>query len=178
MAPHPRVLLSTKKARSVSPMARPSTRAPRPRRKDWSRHTLPIVACVTGLIGARGSSRGDTWTITTGWERTDPEWRGDWFQTAGPAKLEVDYEPAAAPPEQCRPGDPLNCGLRAFGCDFELTQAASAERDNVEARLTAPCEMRSSPFDDPWRPTLTSFRFRTHVTNYDPPDAGPCVPFP
>lgn len=69
-------------------------------------------------------------------------------------------------------------GPVAKGCDFELSEAAGADGDMVEGRLTAPCEMRSTDYENPWRPTLTAFRFRTHLSGFQAPDAGACVPFP
>ena len=137
------------------------------------------IAVVFSLItpcsvaNAVGTSSGGEWSVASGWEAADPLRRGDWFARLGPTKISVSYAPTAAPPSTCVPGDPLSCDLNAYGCDFELTDAANAFGDVVEGHLIAPCEMRvAGDYINPWRPTLTSMRFRARLNRQATSDAG------
>jgi hypothetical protein len=135
----------------------------------------PVAPCGAEISSAVGGSAGGdvTWFVGPGWERIDPLYRGNWVAPIGPVKLEVVYTPTAAPPSQCVPGEPLSCEVRAYGCEFELTQAAVVDGDMIEGHLTAPCNMRVvGDYTNPWQPTLTSFRFRTHLSGLALGDGG------
>lgn len=144
-------------------------------------HWDPLAWCDEGIGGAGGISASGSdvsWSVGPGWERIDPLYRGAWYSPTGPVTLTVRYAPTSAPPSECLPGLPLSCDFTAHGCAFELTRAAVADGEIIQGHMLAPCEMRSTDdYTNPWQPTLTSFRFRTHLSGLDH-DAGPCVPFP
>jgi hypothetical protein len=134
----------------------------------------PVSPCGASPSAVGGSAGSDvTWFVAPGWENVDPLYRGNWVAPIGPVKLEILYTPTAAPPSQCVPGEPLSCEVRAYGCEFEVTQAAVVDGDMIEGHLTAPCNMRVvGDYTNPWQPTLTSFRFRAHLSGLALGDGG------
>ena len=126
----------------------------------------PLCDVVTGIQSASGAAEGGeaSWTV---WGRYD------WFARPGTVELRVEYSPAPATAGRCPPDDLANCNVTA-DCMFEVTRAAPGDGDVVEARLVSACTMRNYLTPNPWRPVLTSMRFRAQTSHRASADAGVC----
>ena len=120
------------------------------------------------VLAANGASNG----VEAGWSIGAD---GDWFSTLGSKGLWVVYQPSFTLHASFCPLGVSNCAFRKI-CQFEIAQAAHASGEVTEAHLTAPC-LLDAPTGVP-QPTLTSMRFRAHLSAQVVNDAGAMCAYP
>lgn len=126
----------------------------------------PLDCRVQAAVGAGDGTEA-------GWEVGAAS---EWFNTSGSKDVNVVYQPNNTLHPSFCPLGPSYCAFRNAACRFEVTRAASAVGDMVEGHLIAPCVLLAPP--DVPAPTITSMRFRAHLSAQVVNDAGATCAYP